>query len=236
MAKDPRYMSFDHQYVETVTVTDATALTNGVEAHRFIKRTGAYPSAGGYAAGVNVYRIYGQGELTEKGYQVDDSALTALTGTLAISTSGVVTGTTTDFDPELNVGDTIKIGAQLFRVTARTSDTAATVTPAPAAAISGATAYLWPGTFEGQLNPSTTPYKPGVFPYQGLASIVTSGIVIVEVDSTATFAIDDAVVANASGQANDGGSGIVLGRALDAVASAGAGQYIRVKLGNEAGA
>ena len=72
MATDPRYMSFDHQYVETVTVTDSTALTNGLEAHRFIKRNGAYPSAGGYAAGVSVYRIYGQGELTAKGYQVDD--------------------------------------------------------------------------------------------------------------------------------------------------------------------
>jgi hypothetical protein len=167
MATDPRYMSFDHQYVETVTVTNSTALTNGVEAHRFIKRDGAYPSAGGYAAGVNVYRVYGQGELTAKGYQVDD-------------------------------GSTL--------------------------------------VYEGQLNPSTTPLKPSVFPYQGLASVVTSGIVIVEVDATATFAVDDAVVANASGQANDGGSGVVLGRALDSVSVAGAGQYIRVKLGNEAGA
>ena len=43
MATDPRYMSFDHQYVETVTVTDATNLDAGVEAHRFIKRNGAYP-------------------------------------------------------------------------------------------------------------------------------------------------------------------------------------------------
>jgi hypothetical protein len=167
MATDPRYMSFDHQYVETVTVTNSTALTNGVEAHRFIKRDGAYPSAGGYAAGVSVYRVYGQGELTAKGYQVDD-------------------------------GSTL--------------------------------------VYEGQLNPSTTPLKPSVFPYQGLASVVTSGIVIVEVDATATFAVDDAVVANASGQANDGGSGVVLGRALDSVSVAGAGQYIRVKLGNEAGA
>jgi hypothetical protein len=167
MATDPRYMSFDHQYVETVTVTDSDALADGVEAHRFIKRDGAYPSAGGYAAGVNVYRIYGQGELTAKGYQVDD-------------------------------GSTL--------------------------------------VYEGQLNPSTTPLKPSVFPYQGLASVVTSGIVIVEVDPTATFSVDDAVVANASGQANDGGSGVVLGRALDSVSEAGAGQYIRVKLGNEAGA
>lgn len=161
MATDPRYMSFDHQYVETVQTTTA------VEAHRFVRRNGAYPSAGGYAAGVSVYAAPGQGELTAKGYQVDD-------------------GTTL--------------------------------------------------VYEGQMNPSTTPFKTSVFPYQGLLSIVTTGIAIVEVDSTATFAVDDAVVANASGQANDGGSGVVLGRALDAITVAGAGQYIRVKLGNEAGA
>ena len=144
MANDPRYMSFDHQYVETVTVTDATNLAAGIEGHRFIKRDGAYPVAGGYAAGINVYRIYGQGELNANGYQVDD-------------------------------GSTL--------------------------------------VYEGQLNPSTTPYKPGVFPYQGLASIVTSGIVIVEVDAAAAaFGVDDAVYATT------------------------AGQYIRVKLGNEAGA
>lgn len=161
MATDPRYMSFDHQYVETVQST------NAVEAHRFVRRNGDYPTAGGYAAGVSVFAAPGQGELTAKGYQVDD-------------------------------GSTL--------------------------------------VYEGQLNPSTTPFKTSVFPYQGLLSIVTSGIAIVEVDPTATFAVDDAVVANASGQANDGGSGVVLGRALDAIASAGAGQYIRVKLGNEAGA
>jgi hypothetical protein len=161
MATDPRYMSFDHQYVETVQST------NAVEAHRFVTRAGAYPTAGAYAAGVSVFAAPGQGELTAKGYQVDD-------------------------------GSTL--------------------------------------VYEGQLNPSTTPFKTSVFPYQGLLSIVTSGIVIVEVDPTATFAVDDAVVANVSGQANDGGSGVVLGRALDAIAIAGAGQYIRVKLGNEAGA
>ena len=161
MATDPRYMSFDHQYVETVQSTAA------IEAYRFVTRAGAYPSAGAYAAGVSVYAAPGQGELTAKGYQVDD-------------------------------GSTL--------------------------------------VYEGQLNPSTTPFKTSVFPYQGLLSIVTSGIAIVEVDPTATFAVDDAVVANASGQANDGGTGVVLGRALDAIAVAGAGQYIRVKLGNEAGA
>ena len=169
MANDPRYMSFDHQYVETVTVTDATNLAAGIEGHRFIKRDGAYPVAGGYAAGINVYRIYGQGELNANGYQVDD-------------------------------GSTL--------------------------------------VYEGQLNPSTTPYKPGVFPYQGLASIVTSGIVIVEVDAAAAaFGVDDAVYATTAGKATKtAGAGVVLGRALDASAATTAGQYIRVKLGKEAGA
>jgi hypothetical protein len=236
MATDPRYMSFDHKYVETVTVTDATALANGIERCRFVKRDGSYPVAGGYAAGLNVYKLYGQGELTDKGYQVEDAAMTALSGTLAINTSGVVTGTTTNFDPELNVGDTIKIGAQLFRVMARTSDTAATVLPAPETAISGATAYIWPGTYEGQSNPSTTPRKPGVFPYQSLLSIVTTGIAIAEVDATSTFAVDDAVYSDATGKASStAGAGLILGRALDVIGTAGAGQYIRVKLGNEAG-
>ena len=235
MATDPRYMSFDHQYVETVTVSDATALTNGIERCRFVKRSGAYPALDGYAAGVNIFKIYGQGELTEKGYQVTDSTLTALTGTLDIATTGIVTGTSTDFDPELTVGMTIKIGASLFRVTARTSDTAAVVSPAPATAITGATAYVWPGLYEGLSNPSTTPLKPGVFPYQGLASVVTTGIAIVEVDSAATFAIDDSVSSSATGRAKAGNT-VVLGRALDVISTAGAGQFIRVKLGNEAGA
>jgi len=236
MATDPRYMSFDHKYVETVTVTDATALTNGIERCRFVKRSGAYPGAGEYAAGINVYKLYGQGELTDKGYQVEDASMTALTGTLAIDTAGVVTGTTTNFDPELSVGDTIKIGAQLFRVMTRTSDTAATVLPAPTTAISGATAYIWPGTYEGESNPSTTPRKPGVFPYQSLMSVVTTGIAIAEVDSGSTFAVDDAVYSDATGKASStSGSGLILGRALDVIGTAGAGQYIRVKLGNEAG-
>jgi hypothetical protein len=237
MATDPRYMSFDHKYVETVTVTNATALANGVGRCRFVKRDGSYPVAGGYAAGLNVYKLYGQGELTDKGYQVEDDALTALTGTLAIATTGVVTGTGTNFDPQLDVGDTIKIGAQLFRVMTRTSDTAATVLPAPSAAISGATAYIWPGTYEGESNPSTTPLKPGVFPYQSLLSIVTTGIAIAEVDSGSTFAVDAAVYADATGKASStAGAGVILGRAMDVIGTAGAGQYIRVKLGNEAGA
>ena len=162
MATDPRYMSFDHQYVETVEVTDATNLGSGVEASRFVTRTGAYPAAYAYAAGATVYDIPKQGELTAKGYQVDD-------GTNAV--------------------------------------------------------------YEGQLNPSTTPYKAGVFPYQKLLTVVTEGIVIVE--TAGAIAVDGPVSADASGKAQASGttSGrVVLGRALDA--AAGAGEYVRVKLGD----
>tara|TARA_Y100000389_G_scaffold204986_2_gene261640 strand:- start:2711 stop:3220 length:510 start_codon:yes stop_codon:yes gene_type:complete len=164
MATDPRYMSFDHQYVETVEVTDATNLASGVNSHRFVTRTGAYPAAFAYAAGATVFDIPKQGELTDKGYQVDN-------GTNAV--------------------------------------------------------------YEGQLNPSTTPYKAGVFPYQKLLTVVTEGIVIVEVLAGQTIAVDGAVSADAAGKAQASGttSGrVVLGRALDAVSSAAAGSYIRVKL------
>jgi hypothetical protein len=238
MAKDPRYMSFDRQYVETVTVTDTTALANGVERHRFVKRDGAYPSAGGYAAGISIYKLYGQGVLTEKGYQVEDASLTELAGTVAIATTGVVTGTTTAFTTALEVGTTIQVGGQLFRVMSIASDTSATVAPAPSTAVSGgAKAYIWPGTYEGQSNPSTTPRKPGVFEYQSLLSVTTTGIDIVEVDSGSTFAVDAPVYSDTSGRATSTAGGkIVLGRALDVISTAGAGQFIRVKLGNEAGA
>ena len=164
MATDPRYMSFDHQYVETVEVTAAGALTAGVEAHRFVKRDGSYPAADGdYAAGVTVYDIPGQGELTDKGYQVDD-------GTNIV--------------------------------------------------------------YEGQLNPSTTPYKPGVLLYQKLLSVVTEGIVIVEVGASTTIAVDGAVAAAANGFAAAASTGnLILGRSLDAIATGvGESGYIRVKL------
>ena len=162
MATDPRYMSFDHQYVETVS-TSAT-----IAAHRFVTRGGAYPANDGdFAAGVSVYDAPGAGQLTAKGYQVDN-------GSVAV--------------------------------------------------------------YEGQLNPSTTPAKPGVFPYQGLLSIVTEGIAIVKVDSDSNaIALDGPVYSSDSGEAIDsGGTGnnYVLGRALDAATGTGT-EYIRVKLGSE---
>jgi hypothetical protein len=164
MATDPRYMSFDHQYVETVSTSAS------IEAHRFVTRAGAYAGGGLYAAGVSVYDAPGQGELTAKGYQVED-------GTNAV--------------------------------------------------------------YEGQLNPSTTPAKPGVFPYQGLLSIVTEGIVIVEVldGATGDIALDDAVAASGTdGKAYKAATGnLILGRALDVAANGVTGRYIRVKL-QQAGA
>ena len=163
MATDPRYMSFDHQYVETVSTS------NTIAAHRFVTRAGAYPANDGdFAAGVSIYDAPGAGQLTAKGYQVDDG-------------SNVV--------------------------------------------------------YEGQLNPSTTPSKPGVFLYQGLLSIVTEGIAIVEVDATSTaFTVDDPVYASDSGEAIASGGAapnFILGRALDTSTGTTAGQYIRVKLGSE---
>ena len=52
-----------------------------------------------------------------------------LTGTVAVA-AGVVTGTGTNFDPEIEVGDQLMLGGKLCVVTARTSDTAAVVSPA----------------------------------------------------------------------------------------------------------
>lgn len=62
-------------------------------------------------------------------------------GTVAITTAGVVTGTSTNFDPELNVGDFLKeAGGQEFICTARTSDTAATVVKADGGSITAVSA------------------------------------------------------------------------------------------------
>lgn len=67
----------------------------------------------------------------------------ALTGTVAIATSGVVTGTSTLFNSEIGVGSVIVVNGVRFTVTARTTNTAATVSPSPAVAITaGATARL----------------------------------------------------------------------------------------------
>jgi hypothetical protein len=70
----------------------------------------------------------------------------ALTGTLGIDTSGVVTGSGTNFDPELPVGSILIVndGTDFYRgfVSASSSDTAAAVVPFPAAAVAtGSTGY-----------------------------------------------------------------------------------------------
>lgn len=67
----------------------------------------------------------------------------ALTGTVAISTAGVVTGTSTLFNSEIGVGSVIVVNGVRYTVTARTTNTAATVSPSPTVAIAaGATARL----------------------------------------------------------------------------------------------
>ena len=72
------------------------------------------------------------------GWGVKDDKTSA--GTVAITTAGVVTGTSTNFDPELNVGDYLKAGSQEFICTARTSDTAATVVKADGGTITAVSA------------------------------------------------------------------------------------------------
>jgi len=66
-------------------------------------------------------------------------------GTVAITTAGAVTGTSTNFDPELQVGDFLKeAGGQEFICTAVASDTAATVVKADGGsitAVSGGTNF-----------------------------------------------------------------------------------------------
>lgn len=64
-----------------------------------------------------------------------------LTGTLAIS-SGTVTGSGTLFNQEIGVGSVFVANGTRFTVTARSSDTAATVTPANVTVTAGTTAYL----------------------------------------------------------------------------------------------
>ncbi|MCF7918207.1 hypothetical protein K9L27_04430, partial [Candidatus Gracilibacteria bacterium] len=70
---------------------------------------------------------------------------TALTGTVSVTAaSASVTGTTTAFTTELAVGDAIKIGSEVFTVSAIASDTALTLDSAHTAGASGATAYADP--------------------------------------------------------------------------------------------
>lgn len=65
-----------------------------------------------------------------------------LTGTVAITTGGAVTGTNTLFNSEIGVGSVIVVNGSRYTVTARTTNTAATVSPSPTVAITGATARL----------------------------------------------------------------------------------------------
>lgn len=66
-----------------------------------------------------------------------------LTGTVEITTGGVVEGTNTLFNSEIGAGDVIVVNGVRYTVTARTTNTDATVSPAPIVAIAaGSTARL----------------------------------------------------------------------------------------------
>jgi hypothetical protein len=74
--------------------------------------------------------------------------ITNLAGTVAIATTGVVTGTGTTFTSSLSVGQWISVvgdtnaGSQLYQIATITSNTAATVVSAPAIAIAANTATV----------------------------------------------------------------------------------------------
>lgn len=241
----PKYLSFDHLYVETITVTDPTNLIAGVAAHRFVNRKGAYPTAGSYAAGVSIFDIYGPGVLT--GYE-----RLALTGTLAITaTTGAVTGTTTEFDTELEVGALIEVATVQYRVVSIASATSMVVERVDGAAVTtvsaGATAVRLEAKggygvdnpaglsleYESRFNSSTTPFAPRVFPYQKNLSVVTSGIAIVQLAPGKTIALDGAVYSDAEGRATPtaAGDNVILGRSLDDLTTGASDVgFIRVKL------
>lgn len=249
----PKYLSFDHQYVETVVVTDDTRLDAGVASNRFVNRSGAYPAANGYAAGVSLFDIYGPQLLT--GYNKKSLGTVTVNGSTDLATFQTANATN-----NLEVGSVISIEGQENNFVIKSIDSTTTATLAvlgggdvpaisPAAeatrlearggyGVDGPTPSLRLG-YEGRLNASTTPYAPRIFPYQKHLSVVTTGIAIVQVDTTSniTLVLDDPIAVGANGQAKKWTTGVSAGRCLDnIIALAGDIAYIRVKLGNEAGA
>lgn len=102
------------------------------------------------------YNSPGTSYAPNNGYKIVDNLLSShgapflrpdidditLTGTVAIATNGTVTGTNTLFNSEIGVGSVIVVNGIRFTVTARTTNTGATVSPSPSVSITGATARL----------------------------------------------------------------------------------------------
>jgi len=110
-------------------------------------------------------------------------------GTIAITTAGVVTGTSTNFDPELNVGDYLKeAGGQEFICTARTSDTAAEVVKADGGTITAVSA----GT-----NYTISEKPKYVSNYADGGTITTTDVYGVDEDEAAAAAGDGKGIAHA---------------------------------------
>lgn len=252
-ANNPKYLSFDHIYTETVTITDAAAKAAGVAAYRFVKRDGSYPAAGGYAAGATIYTKYGLGTFQPFGIDntVNTTGLTAGAGVLTSATNST-TVTLSVLDSALvgaraaqgsgNVTIYILVNGQLTTVgtvTTYAGGTSVTLGANAAVAATGVPYFFGPAVGEGYQfpNATTTPLNTNVFKYQGFASVVTNGIVILEVDSTSgAIGVDGAIYAGASGKASatSTGDAVILGRALDSAAATTPGQFIRVKLGGTA--
>lgn len=258
-----KYLSFDHQYVETVVVTDAARISGGVDAHRFVRRTGGYPIASEYyGAGVSLYNIFGVNSLT--GYDaytfttpdtvaVAGTTLTAAAGDVddlvvgaivrVYPTAAVTTVYTDLVVEELLTATTVKVrelgdevGVEPAAITAGAGKKVVRLEAKGGYSVDSPAGLSL--DYQDRMNTSNTPLAPRVFPYQKNLSVVTNGIVIVQVAEDQTFGVDSAVYSDATGQAVDaavGGTGIILGRSLDELTTAvGETGYIRVKLGGVA--
>lgn len=243
MPIDPRYMSFDHEYAETVTLPSNLW---GIEipAYRLINRKGAYPVAGGYAAGITFYDAFGESLLNFQGYRVRPEQLPTFTGSAVFTYFDLDLETATEVTaPAVPVNypqDSIIYDAEAnnyyFVAAGAGITTVASDLPATLALLVAPNAILIPDFQEIYKGSSTTPLKPSVLKYQKYVSIVTDGIGIVEVDpASGAIDIDTALYAGGTnGLANTtAGAGVLAGRSLDAVPVPGVGgpHYVRLKIG-----
>lgn len=254
MPINPVYMSFDHEYVETVTLPKALWGLE-VPAYRLINRSGAYPVAGEYAAGVTIFDAFGERDLNFKGYGVRPEQLPLFTGSATFTyfdldledlwnattnPTGKVKPLVTDgVAPEPYLQDDIVFDSRTndyyFLPAAVALSAAAVDLDIALAELIAGGAVLIPNLTEIYKGSSTTPHMPRTFKYQKYLSIVTNGIAIVEVDPTsAAIVVDDALYAGAANglATKTAGAGIIAGRALDPVPTPAAGTfYTRMKIG-----
>ena len=243
MAIDPRYMSFDHKYVETVTLPGNVL---SIPAYRVINRSGAFPAADGYGAGVTIFDANVPSILNYNGYNVRPDQLLTVGGlnyadldlTKAKELLSPATGSTV-----YAIGDIVYHSSRprvyYVLTVAITVANSLTVAAVGALLIPGTNAVEIPDYAELYKGSSITPNKPSVLLYQKYVSIVTEGIAIVELDPAiaTAVAVDSPLFCGANGKVGVGtlaASKVVIGRSLDAVATPAVGgpHYVRVRVGS----